>query len=110
MRRRGLREGDVSRILVSGAFGNSLNPENARLLGLVPDLPSEKIRLLGNAAVTGAKMALLSKKARERANVIAEEAKYVELSADPLFGSEFASALFVPHRDSTRFRSLSLYS
>ncbi|MFH2110698.1 MAG: ASKHA domain-containing protein [Candidatus Bathyarchaeota archaeon] len=110
MRRRNLREGDISRILISGAFGRSLNPENARLLGLVPDLPAEKIRLLGNTAVTGAKMALLSKKAREQANVISDKVKYLELSSDPLFGSEFAMALFIPHRDSTRFQSLSLSS
>lgn len=51
-------------------------------------------------------MALLSREARESANAITGEARYVELSADPAFGSEFAKALFIPHRDVNRFRPL----
>ena len=106
MRRRQLADGDISRILVAGAFGRSLSPENAKRIGLVPDVPTDRITFLGNTAVTGAKMALISRKARTEAAGLSRTVGYLELSADPLFGSEFASALFIPHRDPGRFPSV----
>jgi uncharacterized 2Fe-2S/4Fe-4S cluster protein (DUF4445 family) len=106
LRRMKLAEGDIAQILVAGAFGRSLNPENAKTIGLVPDVPVERVRFLGNTAVTGAKMALTSRKVRVEAEELSRSVGYLELSADPLFGSEFASALFIPHRDPGRFPSV----
>ena len=106
LRRKELRYGDLERILIAGAFGRNLNPENARQIGLVPDLPIDKIRFAGNTAITGAKMALISKKVKEQANELSERVSYLELSADPSFSSEFASALFIPHKDLNRFQSV----
>jgi uncharacterized 2Fe-2S/4Fe-4S cluster protein (DUF4445 family) len=106
LRRKQLVDGDIEQILVAGAFGRSLNPENAKIIGLVPDVPTDKIRFVGNTAITGSKMALISKKARTEAEELSRCVGYLELSADPLFGSEFASALFIPHREPSRFPSV----
>jgi len=94
---------DIEQILVAGAFGRSLNPENAKTIGLVPDVTADRVRFLGNTAITGSKMALTSRKARMEAVELSKRIGYLELSDDPLFGSEFASALFIPHRDPARF-------
>jgi uncharacterized 2Fe-2S/4Fe-4S cluster protein (DUF4445 family) len=106
LKRKKLVDGDIAQILVAGAFGRSLNPENAKRIGLVPDVPTDRIRFVGNTAVTGSKMALISRKARMEAAELSKRVGYLELSADPLFGSEFASALFIPHRDPGRFPSV----
>jgi len=103
LKRRQLADADIAGILVAGAFGRNLDPENAKTVGLVPDVPTDRIRFVGNAAITGAKMALASKKAREEAADLSKRVGYLELSADPLFGPEYASALFIPHRDPARF-------
>lgn len=106
LKRKGLRYGDLERILIAGAFGRNLNPESARRIGLVPDLPTDKIRFVGNTAITGAKMALISKKVKEQAKELSKSVNYLELSADSLFSFEFASALFIPHKDLNRFQSV----
>lgn len=106
MKRKRLRDEDLAHILIAGAFGEHLNPENAKLIGLVPNLPTEKIRFVGNTAITGSKMALISRGAREQAEKLAKTVKYLELSVDPLFRSEFTSALFIPHKDLNRFSSV----
>ena len=106
LRRKQLVDRDIEQILVAGAFGRSLNPENAKTIGLVPDVPTDRIRFVGNTAITGSKMALVSRKARTEAEELSRSVSYLELSADPLFGSEFASALFIPHRDPGRFPSV----
>jgi uncharacterized 2Fe-2S/4Fe-4S cluster protein (DUF4445 family) len=106
LKRKKLVDGDIAQVLVAGAFGRNLNPENAKRIGLVPDVPTDRIRFVGNTAVTGSKMALISRKARMEASELSKRVGYLELSADPLFGSEFASALFIPHRDLRRFPSV----
>lgn len=73
---------------------------------MVPDVLTDNIRFVGNTAITGSKMALISRKARMEAEELSRSVGYLELSADPLFGSEFASALFTPHRDPGRFTSV----
>ena len=77
--------------------------ENTKIISLVLNVPTEKIRLVGNSAITGAKMALVSKLAREQAERLSMKMRYLELSIDPMFKSEFDSALFIPHKDLNRF-------
>ncbi|MHB0868662.1 MAG: ASKHA domain-containing protein, partial [Chloroflexota bacterium] len=77
----GIGEGDVSEILLAGAFGSYVNPASAKAVGLVPPLPIDRITAVGNAAGQGAVMALLSTDLREQANLIARTAEHVELSA-----------------------------
>jgi len=106
MRRKGISETEIGRVLVAGAFGNYLNPDSAKILGLLPDVPTEKIKFLGNTAVTGAKMALISKETRKKADEISRKVRYLELAADPTFKEEFLKATFIPNKDLNRFPSI----
>jgi len=63
---------------------------------LIPNLPSERIRFVGNAASSGAKLALLSRELREEIETISRETEYIELSSRPDFQDEFAQAMAFP--------------
>jgi uncharacterized 2Fe-2S/4Fe-4S cluster protein (DUF4445 family) len=94
---------DVEHVLVGGSFGKYINVENAVKIGLLPDLPWDRFHFLGNTAVLGSYMALLSRDARQQINTIAGGMTYLELSADNTFYDAFTAALFLPHTDITRF-------
>jgi uncharacterized 2Fe-2S/4Fe-4S cluster protein (DUF4445 family) len=96
----------LDRIFIAGAFGRYINPENAKFLGLVPDVPSEKIEFVGNTALAGARMALVSKRTREAADDLSREVRYLELATAAEFNRELAQAMFIPHRDMKRFPSV----
>lgn len=102
-RRLGIDMAAIERIYVAGGFGSSLDVEKAILIGLLPDVPIERVTFIGNGSVTGARMALLSHDAWLRAADIAERMTYRDLSADPTFMDEYVGALFLPHTDSRRF-------
>ncbi len=102
----GLDLQDVSQVLVGGAFGKYINVENAIKIGLLPDLPWDRFHFLGNTAVLGTYLALLSSEARNQIQAIAERMTYVELSADNNFYDAFTAALFLPHTEIDRFPSV----
>ena len=106
IKRRGIKPGDVKKLYIAGAFGNYINPLSAKLIGLLPDIPTELISFVGNAAGAGARMALVSKKLRDVAASISKKTGYVELAAESDFQTEFASAMYFPHRDLSRFQSI----
>ena len=97
---------DVEEILIGGNFGKYINVEKAIQIGLLPDVPWERFCFLGNTAVRGAYMALLSRAMRERVTDIASMMTYLELSADNSFYDVFSAALFLPHTDWERFPSV----
>jgi uncharacterized 2Fe-2S/4Fe-4S cluster protein (DUF4445 family) len=72
---------------------------------MYPDVPVERIEFIGNAAGSGARMCLKSTKTRDLADKLSREVEYVELAAEKVFQSEFAMAMFLPHRDVSRFPS-----
>ena len=92
----GIELDDISEVLMAGAFGNYIRGENAIRLGLIPDFPLEKVNFIGNAAAVGAKMALMSREARENARRISENTEYVELAMDANFQNEFMEAMTFP--------------
>jgi uncharacterized 2Fe-2S/4Fe-4S cluster protein (DUF4445 family) len=102
----GLDLSEVSQVLVGGAFGKYINVENAIKIGLLPDLPWDRFHFLGNTAVLGTYMALLSKEERMAIRAIAERMTYVELSADNTFYDAFTAAMFLPHTEIDRFPSV----
>lgn len=106
MKRKNVRLEDVERLLIAGSFGSYINPENAKLIGLVPDVPNERIIFVGNTALSGAKMALVSVDARKTAEELSRRIRYIELASDPDFRSEFADAMFIPHKNIDRFPSV----
>jgi uncharacterized 2Fe-2S/4Fe-4S cluster protein (DUF4445 family) len=97
---------EIDALLIAGSFGSYINPENAKLMGLVPDVPTEKIRFVGNTALSGAKMLLISEDARKTADELSRKVRYIELASEPEFYNEFADATFIPYKDINRFPSV----
>lgn len=96
----------TEQVLIGGSFGKYLNIEKSIQIGLLPDLPWERFRFLGNTSVKGAYLTLLDKRNRKRIGEIAEKMTYIELSADNSFYDAFMSALFLPHTDLSKFPSV----
>lgn len=100
-----LQPQDIKRLYLAGAFGNRLRVEEAVTIGMLPDIPRERIVFAGNTSLAGAYLALLSRKAREKLAAIARQMTYLELSTRVDFMEEFMAALFLPHTDLNRFPS-----
>lgn len=93
LERTGLKLDDLDRVLVAGAFGNYLNRENAISIGILPDVPVEKIEYIGNSAVLGAYHALISREDYRHMERLAKQTEYVELSSLKNFQQLFLSNL-----------------
>ncbi|SMC27395.1 Uncharacterized 2Fe-2 and 4Fe-4S clusters-containing protein, contains DUF4445 domain [Desulfacinum hydrothermale DSM 13146] len=102
----GLQFFDLDRLYVAGGFGAHLDIEKSIRIGLLPDVPKEKILFIGNSSVAGARQALLSTHAYRKANAIARQMTYFELSVHAGFMNEFVAALFLPHTDESLFPSV----
>ncbi len=102
----GISLADVEEVLIGGAFGRYLDIEKAVQIGLLPDMPWERFRYLGNTSAQGAFAALVCPDLRREVVEIANKMTYLELSADNTFMDEFTSALFLPHTDTTQFPSV----
>jgi uncharacterized 2Fe-2S/4Fe-4S cluster protein (DUF4445 family) len=80
-------------VLIAGAFGNYIDKKSAVKIGLLPDVGMTKLINVGNAAGTGASMALMSEKVRNEAELLSHFVKHVELSASPIFNDEYMNAM-----------------
>jgi uncharacterized 2Fe-2S/4Fe-4S cluster protein (DUF4445 family) len=89
----GVNARDLKAVLCAGALGSFLRPCTALAAGLVPDVPEERIRFLGNAALAGAARALLNRAERARARELAHAVTYIELSGRSDFNAAFESCL-----------------
>jgi uncharacterized 2Fe-2S/4Fe-4S cluster protein (DUF4445 family) len=105
MKKLKLKCSDINRVYAAGAFGTYVDASSAISIGMYPDVPVERIEFIGNAAGSGARMCLKSTKARDLADKLSREVEYVELAAERSFQNEFAMAMFLPHRDASRFPS-----
>jgi uncharacterized 2Fe-2S/4Fe-4S cluster protein (DUF4445 family) len=103
MQKMGVTEEDISKLVVAGAFGNYIDPENARIIGMYPEIPLERIEFAGNLAGTGARMTLMSFEMREYAEEISSKVKYYELAADKDFQKEYINSLYFPHSDLSKY-------
>ncbi len=95
----------ISRIVIAGGFGNYLNVHDAVQIGLLPDLEPERFEFIGNAAIKGARLALLSQNAWREAAELGRKMTYVELSVGATYMDEYVAALFLPHTDLSLFPS-----
>lgn len=86
----------VDRIVVAGAFGNYVHIESAITIGLFPALPLQRFEQVGNAAGIGAKMALVSLPAREKARAIAARSQYIVQAGSPRFKDLFMRSINFP--------------
>jgi uncharacterized 2Fe-2S/4Fe-4S cluster protein (DUF4445 family) len=96
----GIADGQIKELMLAGGFGNYINIESAVRIHLLPDLPIEKIRYVGNAAALGAQMALLSETERHRAIDLARSIEHVSLAARPDFQDIFVEAICFPGDES----------
>ncbi|MCB0174256.1 MAG: DUF4445 domain-containing protein [Anaerolineae bacterium] len=87
---------EVKEVIIAGAFGSFLNIKSAIDIGLFPSLPQARYKQVGNAAGVGAKWALLSRDVRARAQQIAANTDYIELTTYPKFNRLFALGMLFP--------------
>jgi uncharacterized 2Fe-2S/4Fe-4S cluster protein (DUF4445 family) len=93
----GVETKDLDEVLLGGSFGSYLNPESAKIIGLVPPVEVDRIIAVGNSAGEGAKIALLSYRERQVAFELPARIEYVELSGRADFNDAFVSVLGFPH-------------
>jgi len=89
----GLKDNAIKQILLAGAFGNYIRRESALRIGLLPDVPAERIRFIGNAACSGAQMLLLSQQLRKQAGELTRKIKYVEIAHEKEFQDVIADSM-----------------
>ncbi len=92
-RKLSISDSDIEQVFLAGAFGNYIRAESALRLKLLPDVPTERIRVVGNAASSGAQMILLSRQCREKARQLAQKIEYVEIAHEPDFQDVFADCM-----------------
>ncbi len=89
--------GTVDRIRLAGAFGAHIDPVYAMVLGLVPDCDPANVTSAGNAAGTGARIALLNRAARGEIEAVVDRVEKVETAVEPRFQEHFVGAMGIPH-------------
>ena len=87
----------VPRIRLAGAFGAHIDPVHALVLGLVPDCDPSQVTSAGNAAGTGARIALLDRSARAEIEDVVRRVEKVETAVEPRFQEHFVNAMAIPH-------------
>jgi uncharacterized 2Fe-2S/4Fe-4S cluster protein (DUF4445 family) len=91
----GRSEEDIDEVIIAGAFGTYIDVENAMAIGMLPVLPVERFRQVGNAAGTGARLALISSGMRDKARSIVSGIDYIELAGEPHFNETFVQANYL---------------
>jgi len=91
----------VSELMLAGGFGNYVSVESALRIGLIPPLPRERIRYVGNAASLGAQLCLVSETERARAATVAARIEHVSLAAHPDFEGIFVDCMNFPQAPTT---------
>jgi len=88
----------VDEVRLAGAFGSQIDPLHAMVLGLIPDCDLARVRAAGNAAGTGALIALLSGAARTEIEGVVRRVEKIETAVEPRFQEHFVEAMAIPHR------------
>ena len=88
----------VDSIRLAGAFGSHVDVKYAMILGLIPDCEISHVTSAGNAAGTGARIALLDRNSREEIRQVVRNIEKVETAVEPSFQKHFVDAMFIPHK------------
>jgi uncharacterized 2Fe-2S/4Fe-4S cluster protein (DUF4445 family) len=102
----GLNWSAIGRVYIAGGFGRSIRVSEAVLIGMLPDLPHGRFSYIGNAALTGAYIALLSQAHRAKLAETAARMTYLDLSSDPRYMDSYVKAMFLPHTELAQFPSV----
>ena len=97
----------VDRVVLAGAFGAHISPKHAMVLGMIPDCDIARVTSAGNAAGTGARIALLNVAARREIETTVRRIHKVETAVEPRFQEHFVAANHIPHATApfTRLRA-----
>jgi uncharacterized 2Fe-2S/4Fe-4S cluster protein (DUF4445 family) len=88
----------VDRIRLAGAFGSHIDVKYAMVLGLIPDCPLDRVQSAGNAAGTGARIALVNARARDEIEAVVRRIEKIETAVEPKFQQHFVEAMAIPHK------------
>ena len=88
----------VDRVVLAGAFGAHISTKHAMVLGMIPDAPLNKVSSAGNAAGTGARIALCNIGSRAEIERVVREITKVETAIEPKFQEHFVAANAIPHK------------
>jgi uncharacterized 2Fe-2S/4Fe-4S cluster protein (DUF4445 family) len=102
----GLSFDQLNKFYVAGGFGNYLNIQKAIAIGLLPDIPLDRIQFIGNSSLTGARLALTSEQAFEKCINVSRSMTNIELSNYQPYMDEYIASLFLPHTDRKLFPSV----
>jgi len=102
----GLSIDTIERVIIAGAFGSYINLEKAITIGLLPDLPLDRFRFIGNGSLLGARLISFSNELLDDGERISRMMTNFELSENPDFMDQYMAALFLPHTDSAQFQSV----
>ncbi|MDI9644015.1 MAG: ASKHA domain-containing protein [Candidatus Verstraetearchaeota archaeon] len=97
VREGGFDRNSLSEVVIAGAFGNYIDPRSARTIGMIPEIPLDRISFTGNTAGSGARLCLKSVEMRTEAQLVASKIKYIELAAKPIFEEEYVNAMYIPN-------------
>ena len=97
---------EVEAIRLAGAFGSHVDVKYAMILGLIPDCELSQVTSAGNAAGTGARIALLDRQSRDEIRHIVRNIEKVETAVEPSFQSHFVDAMAIPHK-TAKYKHLS---
>jgi uncharacterized 2Fe-2S/4Fe-4S cluster protein (DUF4445 family) len=95
LQKNGLVSEQIDQVIIAGAFGTYIDVGSAVTIGMLPAVPQEKVRQVGNAAGMGAKLALISQSKRAEAQALARRVDYIELATVPQFAQTFAQAMYL---------------
>jgi len=104
--RLGIGFSELETFFVAGSFGEHIDPRHAVTIGMLPDIPLEKFRVLGNSAGLGACLLLISSPLRRVVEDIRRKATYIQLTTDNEFMRLLGAALFIPHTQKELFPSV----
>ncbi|MHB1461924.1 MAG: ASKHA domain-containing protein [Armatimonadota bacterium] len=99
----GIEWNNLSCIYIAGGFGRYIEIDDAILIGLLPDLPYDTFKYIGNSSLTGAYIALLSREHRQKLSELAAGMTYIDLSSDTRYMDSYLGAMFLPHTDLAQF-------
>ncbi len=97
---------DLETFYVAGTFGSLIDPRSAITIGMIPDLPLERYRSMGNTSLDGAVALLTQRDLIEEIDTIRDRITYLELNVNQDFMNRFSAAKFIPHTHKDRFPSV----
>ncbi len=102
----GLGFSDVEQVILAGGFGSYIDLEKAMIIGLLPEIDTDRVSFVGNGSLMGAKMSCLTNRIRLDVVNVTKKMTNFELSETPSYMNNYVAALFLPHTDMNNFPRL----